>query len=294
MSTRARADLALVLISLLWGSSFVVMKDALAEASTVLLLALRFTAATAMLATLELGRWRRVPRQGLGWITLAGVLLAAAYVLQTTGLRYTTAGKSAFLTGLYIVAAPLLSAAFLRTPPRLFDWAGVGIATAGMALMNSEGLTLTLGLGEWLTVGCAILFAAHLLVLGRAVRELEARHAGLLQLAICSAALWLALPVLESPRATWSPRLWIAVGVTASLATALPFTLLSWAQKHTPAVRAGLLMSLEMPFAGLAAGLVLGERMNGKAALGAALIFVGVVVVEWASAKAAAPSPPPA
>lgn len=286
MTTQSRADAALILISLLWGGSFVVMKDAMDAASTVYLLAIRFTLATLMLLALELGKLRRIPRTGLRWIALAGLLLAVAYVSQSTGLRLTTAGKSAFLTGLYIAFAPLLTAVFFRSKPRPSEWAGVALSTIGMALMNAEGFTIRLGWGEWLTVICAVLFAAHLLVLGHAVRELDARHAGLLQIAMCTVVLWLALPWIETPRVEWSPRFVLGVFWMAALSTALPFTLLSWAQKHTSAVRAGLLMSLEMPFAAFIAWAALGERMDAKTAAGAALILAGVLLVELKSERA--------
>ena len=294
MSIQARADLGLILISLLWGGSFLIMKDALGEASTVLLLAIRFTLAFVMLLAVDRRSLRRPEKTGLGWITAAGLLLATAYVFQTAGLHHTTPGKSAFLTGLYIVAAPLLSAAFAGYVPRAFEWAGVALAVVGMSMMAIDDASLAIGRGELFTLVCAVLFAGHLLVLEQAVKTLTAHQAGLLQIGICSVALWLLLPFIETPHATWSPKLIGAIVFTAALATALPFTLLSWAQKHTSTVRAALLMSMEMPFAGGIDWLVNGQLMTKKAALGAALILVAVLLVELWRAKVAAPSPPAA
>lgn len=272
--------MALVLMALIWGTSFVVMKNALLLASPLALLALRFTLAAVLLVVLAL--FLRFPwqRRGWAWITLAGVFLAGGYVFQTLGLRLTSAGKSAFLTGLYIVLLPLLTSLVYQSAPQPREWAGVMMSAIGMAAMNWDGTSWKWGLGETLTVAGAVMFAAHLFTLDRAVKEMNAKVAGLCQIAVCAAVLWLLLPVAEVPKVNWSPALVGALVATAGLATALPLTLMAWAQQHTTPVRTGLLLSLEMPFAAIAGWWWLEEPFQGMMAVGAALILGGVLVVE--------------
>lgn len=267
-------------MALVWGVSFVVMKQALEEISPVLLLAIRFSLATVVLiVTCALGSVAWTTRGG-GWILLTGVLLAGGYVLQTTGLRHTSAGKSGFLTGLYVVLLPLFTSLVYKSAPQPREWIGVTVTFLGMIAMNWDGTSWRWGLGESLTVGCAVLFAFHLLALDRAVQEMDSRWAGLAQIAIAGAVLWAWLPVGERPQVVWSSSLVSAIGFTAVLATALPFTLMAWAQQHTTPVRTGLLLSLEMPFAALAGWWWLQEPFRGTMLLGAILMLAGILLVE--------------
>jgi drug/metabolite transporter (DMT)-like permease len=282
MMTRTRAELALAGMAMIWGVSFVVMKQALEQATPVVLLAVRFSLAAVLLSAGA--RWLgiRWNAAGLRWILLAGVFLAAGYVLQTTGLRYTTAGKSGFLTGLYIVLLPLLGWFVYGSAPQFREWTGVWMSACGMAVMNwdASGGGMAWGWGESLTVMCAFLFAAHLMTLDRAAREMDARLAGLLQIALAAVIFWLTLPVVETPRIDWSPGLGMAIAATAVFSTALPLTLMAWAQQHTTPLRTALLLSLEMPFAALAGWWWLGERLTGVVLAGAGMILAGVMLVE--------------
>ena len=289
MTTQRRAECALVLLALIWGGSFAVMKNALADASPVTLLAIRFSLAAVLMIGLAFAIGLKWCAAGWRWIVLAGIFLGLGYILQTSGLRYTTAGKSGFLTGLYIVLLPLLTSVVYQSAPQPREWAGVLMSALGMAAMNwdgENGAAWRWGWGETLTVCCSVMFAAHLLALDRAVKQMNAKLAGLLQIAVCAVLLWLVLPVAETPRVVWSPGLMGAVIFTAAFATALPLTLMAWAQQHTTPVRTGLLLSLEMPFAALAGWWWLQEPIHGMMVLGAALILGGVLLVELKPAGA--------
>ena len=165
-----RAEIGLASICLVWGATFVVVKSALADVSTLLFLGLRFTLATLVLLVIFLFRrgigaaFRRGPL--LGGI-LAGCCLFSGYFLQTAGLKYTTPGKCGFITGLYIVLVPLLSSIVHRKVPDKFEWLGVSLATVGMGLMAIDGESLRINVGDALTAGCAVMYAVHILVLGR-------------------------------------------------------------------------------------------------------------------------------
>jgi drug/metabolite transporter (DMT)-like permease len=272
-----RADLALAFITLIWGSTFVVVKGALSDASTLLFLALRFTLAAAALALAV----RALPaRRYIHGGILAGLCLFAGYVLQTAGLRTTTASKSAFITGLSTVITPLLAALVERKIPRAAEVLGVAIATGGLALLMLPGQTLAVSRGDLLTLGCAVAFAAHIVVVDWYSPRLGAPALALTQI---STAALLALATfwwVETPSVHWTPRLGFAVAVTGLLATALAFSVQAWAQQRTGPTRTALLFALEPVFAWATAFALTGELLSPRGALGAALILAGVLVVE--------------
>lgn len=275
---RLRAELALAAVAFIWGSTFVVVKGALEDASTFLFLALRFTLAALLLAFWLRGRLAR--RAAVHWrgAGLCGVLLFAGYALQTAGLRWTTASNSAFITGLYIVLVPLLASLVYRTRPRPAELAAAGLATAGTAMM-SGGLPAQWNRGDLLTAGCAAAFAGHILAVERYSRRMDFERLSLIQIAAVAALSWAAAAVLEPPRAVWTPRLWFALLATSVLATAVSFVLYTWAQGYTSAARAALIFALEPVFAGVVAWAA-GERWTAASLAGAALILAAIVLVE--------------
>jgi drug/metabolite transporter (DMT)-like permease len=280
---RWQSELALAAICLVWGATFVLVKEALADVSTLLFLSLRFGLALAALAVIFAIRrgWRAALNRGpvLGGI-LAGCCLFGGYFLQTEGLKYTTPGKSGFLTGLYIVLVPVLSAAMLRRPPQKTEVFGVLMASAGMALMTLSGDSLRINLGDALTLGCAFLYAIHILLLAHYSTRMTVERLTLLQIATCAVLATAAFPFFETAYLRPSATVWVAVAVTGLLATALAFTLMTWAQRFTAPTRAAVIFSLEPVFA-LGTSLAVGaEEVGSRALAGAGCILAGILVVE--------------
>ena len=164
----SRAELALIFNTLIWGATFIVVKDALADASPLLFLALRFGLATLVLLVIFRRAWGgpRKVRPALRAGVICGGFLFTGYALQTFGLRLTSAPKSAFLTGLSTAMVPLFAALVYQVRPRALELVGVGVALSGMGLMTLEGGALSIGTGDLLTIGCAVAFAAHIVALG--------------------------------------------------------------------------------------------------------------------------------
>ena len=281
MNRQRAADAALVWNTVIWGSTFVLVKAALAGISPVLFLALRFSLATAALLALFRGArkgpwsWRSV---GAGALT--GTFLFSGYLFQTLGLQYTSAPKSAFITGLMSVMVPLLAMAVYRSRPRVSEVAGIIVATVGMGLMTLEGSVGSISRGDLLTFFCAVGFAAHIVTLGHFSEYVSFEVLSVSQIA--AAAVWslLLFPWMETPRVEWRPMVMCAILVTGLLATALAFTIQAWAQRFTSSTRTALIYLLEPVFAWLTSYFLMGEGLSGRAAAGAGLILSGVVLVE--------------
>jgi drug/metabolite transporter (DMT)-like permease len=268
-----------------WGATFVLVKAALDHVSPLLFLAMRFTVATAALVGIFWARgWQTTKTDRLPHSLLAGFLtgtfLFSGYLFQTQGLRFTTAPKSAFITGLTSVMVPLLAALVYRNRPQVSEVAGVLVATAGMGLMTLEGAIGSIGKGDLLTFFCAIGFAAHIVTLGHYSEQVSFELLSVGQ--VGAAGLWsLALFWwVEGPRLEWHPMLVYAILVTGLLATAVAFTVQAWAQQYTTATRTALIYMLEPVFAWITSYWLMGEGLAGRAAAGALMILGGVILVE--------------
>jgi drug/metabolite transporter (DMT)-like permease len=284
-----RADLTLALIALIWGTTFVLIKRALSDVTPILYLALRFSLAAALLALF----FHRRIRLGFGhqefWVGLrVGSVLMLGYVLQTVGLQFTTPSKSAFLTGLYIVLVPFANSLVYRSRPQIREVSGAVVAGLGMALLSMQGETLSMGKGDLLTIGCAVAFAFHIVLLGHWAPIVGYESLSLLQIVSAAAVAVIATPLVESPNIHWSPMVWTAILVGGVFATAVAFVLQTWAQQNTTPARAAILFSLEPVFAWLSSWALEGELLTLRAACGALLILGGILVVELKPAQAPA------
>ncbi len=272
-----RADAALAGNTLIWGSTFVLVQSALKDISPIVFLAIRFSIATAALALLFRSRARYRPTGG-GLI--AGGCLFAGYLFQTVGLQFTTASKSAFITGLAIPLVPLLTSLVYFTRPRIFELAGVLCATSGMGLMTLQGDSLRIGRGDLLTFFCAVAFAAHIIAVGHYSGRISFESLSFMQVASAAVLGLSTFWWIEKPAIHLTPVVMIALATTGLLATALAFTVQAWAQQHTTPTRTALIYSLEPVVAWLTSFWLMGELLSRRAAIGAALILTGILLVE--------------
>jgi drug/metabolite transporter (DMT)-like permease len=278
----------LVAVAFVWGATFVIVKRALLEISTTYFLALRFLLASLCLLLIFLPAFRRMPTReiwrGLRGGGAVGLFLWLGFTLQTLGLKFTSAGHSGFLTGFYIVLVPLLAAAAYRRWPLARELVGIAVAASGMLVLTLPSLAAKnanfhMNRGDLLTIGCALAFALHLLVLGH-YSQRERFEAVALGQILCAALLSSASLTLEPPRAVWSTPVILAIAITAVLATALAFTLQTWAQQYTTPTRTALVFALEPVFALATAVLAGGEALTESALVGGGLILTGILTVE--------------
>jgi drug/metabolite transporter (DMT)-like permease len=278
---RTQADLVLVVVCLIWGSTFIIVKQAVADISILLFLTLRFSIAALLLALLFGGRKKRAPlRESLRGGITAGVFLFTGYVLQTFGLRYTSAAKTGFITGLYIPLVPILGALLYRKRPRLSEALGIVLAFAGTALMTVQKDILSIGRGDMLVACSTVAYALHILVLARYTKTGDVRWLAVVQIATGAMLGWLTFWWAAPVEVHWTSAVWIALAATSIFATAFAFSALTWAQKYTTATRTALILSLEPVFAWLASYLAAGEVLTERGVAGAALILMGILLAE--------------
>lgn len=269
-----RGVAALVLAGFLFGSTFLVVQDAVGRADVLPFLAVRFLIAGAVLWPLA----RRRPaspgevRHGVA----AGACLLVGYVLQTVGLQHTTAAASAFITYLLVVIVPVLHAVRTRRVPGFHVLVGVVLAVVGLAALS--GGVDGFGLGEALTLACAFGFAAHILVLGVVAGRHDPIRLTLWQVLTVGVACL--VPGLFTPGGyRFDAGVWAAALFTGVGATALAFWCMSWAQRVVPEAQAAIILLLEPVTAGVL-GEVVGEHLGPRGLIGAVLILVAVIVAE--------------
>lgn len=279
MKPRSRAELALAGVTIIWGSTFVLVKSALTDISTYLFLTLRFTVAAVVLLAIYRGALRR---KGIWPGVFAGCLLYAAYVCQTLGLELTTPSKSAFLTGLSIPMVPLASSLVYRVRPRRLEVAGILVASIGMALMTLPpgSSVMNVSRGDFLSFLCAVIFALHIVVVSHYSPVIGFQTVAVLQVGAAALLGLVSTLVSGSVRFQMSTGVVSAVLITGLLATALAFTTMAWAQKYTTATRSALIFSLEPVVAWLTSWVLTGEVLPVRSGIGAGLILAGILLVE--------------
>ncbi len=277
------ADLALLLLTLTWGTTFTLVKRVLeAGTSPAVFLSLRF--GVAVLAVGAAWAWVRPGRSPRLWRdgALLGLAMFAGFALQTLGLRYTTPARSGFITGLAVLVVPFIARFLLRRTVLLSSWAGVALAVAGLLLLTQPfggTVTAAVRLGDALTLACAIAYAFQVAW----TSELSPRHPlaslTLVQVGVTFLGSVAMLP-LETVRLRPTPETWGTVLFTGLVMTAGAFFVMNWAQRHTTAVRAALIYALEPPAAALFSHWVTGERLDASGIAGGALIVLGVLAGE--------------
>jgi drug/metabolite transporter (DMT)-like permease len=284
---RAFAIIALIVVTAIWGYTFVVVRDAVRIYPVVPFLSLRFCFAALLLSPLLL-RGQSDLRAGV----LPGVALGAGYLTQTFGLEYTTASQAGLLTGLFVVITPLLELVVYRIRPPHVTVAAVVLAFVGTALLAAPtGVSvgrLQLA-GDGLEVLTAIAFSVHLLLLGRATTGRESGQVAFAQIATSALAFSIGATALKGyPRP--NSEVLTALLVTAGLATALAFWIQTRVQQYLSPSRTALVLVLEPAFATLFGFLLAGDSFTRIQAVGAALILLAIVGHESVAARRPLPS----
>jgi drug/metabolite transporter (DMT)-like permease len=278
--------LLLIFIAFIWGSTFVLVKEALNDASPLALNSARMVVAAVLLALFYRKKIAVLTKPALMAGVLVGIFLYAGYAFQTSGLKLTTPSKSAFLTGTSSVLVPLFLVAIWHVRIHLWRVAGILLALVGLFLMTVPGGPggladfANVNLGDLLTVGCAICFTFHVIFVGRASQRFPFEQVAFLQVATAAVLMTISTPLLEHSYFRATPTVIAAILITGVLCTAVAFSIQSWAQQFTPATHTALIFTTEPVFAWLTSFIYLHERLGLRAGAGALLILGGVLISE--------------
>lgn len=273
LSPRSRAIVALVAASALFGATFVVVKSAIEMISPIGFIAWRFALGAALLLAVAWPKGRTIWRDG----SIAGVALFAGYAFQTWGLSLTSASNSALITGLFVVLTPFFAAAFHRFRPSPWSVGAAGTAFVGLVLVTGvDGLQFSPG--DLLTLGCAVAFAIHVVILSVLVPRHPVIPFTAVQLAFVTVASAVLLGFLDGYSVP-SAEVWPALLITGFGVSIGAYALQSWAQTVVGPATTAVVLAAEPAFGVATAWLVLGERLDLAGWVGAALILAAIVVV---------------
>lgn len=275
------SPLLMILTTVIWGSSFVVMKNSVDVLPTFWLLAIRFTAAAVVLALVFLPRWKFFSPRCLYGGTLMGFLLFVAYVFQTLGLERTTSGKNAFLTAVYCVLVPFLYWAIAGERPDRYNLLAAALCLVGIGLVSLNG-SFSVNTGDLLTLVCGFFFAAHIVAVNKFAQGEDIFLLTVVQFLSSAAFAWLAVIIFRPalPADVFTPGLVGSLAYLSLLATCGAFLFQNIGQKYTAPATAAILLCLEAPFGVIFSIIFAGERPTPAMFLGFALIFISVICSE--------------
>jgi drug/metabolite transporter (DMT)-like permease len=270
------APWALLAVSASWGLAFVIMKDPIEKQNVNSFLATRFVLAVLVMIAIRPRVLSQITREMLIKGFFAGLFLGSGYIFQTFGLKLVGAAITGFVTGLYVVATPLIAWLVLRHRITVYTWLCVALATVGLAFLSLKGWAV--GAGELLVLVSAIAFAAHIVALGQWSKGLDAYAMTVVQLATC-ALLTGAISIGQGYKAPVNLSGWAVVVYTAIFSTAVAFVIQTWSQAHISPTKVAVILTMEVVFAALFAMVFTDETLNLQQMLGGVLILISMLAI---------------
>lgn len=289
MNRKIVADISLLLVAFVWGTTFVVVQNAIDTLPPHTFNGIRFTIASIALLFIILAKdkdiFKKINRKIILSGTIIGVFLFGGYASQTVGLLYTTASKAGFITGLSVVLVPIFSVIFLKQLPRWPTILGVFLAAIGLYFLTIFGET-HFGFGDLLVFFCAIFFALQIVFTGKYAPNYNTLLLAWIQITIVAVLSLIFAATNEKLFSNFhienvmATEVWIALLVTAIFATALAFLAQTVFQQYTTPTRVAIIFSMEPVFAAITSFVVLHERLTHTALIGGILIFLGMILAE--------------
>lgn len=270
------APIALISLAAAWGLAFVIMKDSIERQSVNSFLFTRFGIATLVLLAIRPVIFRLITKELFIKAFSTGLLLGTGFILQTEGLARTGAAITGFITGLYVVATPLISAIFLKKKISLFTWGCVALATVGLAFLSLRGWSM--GFGEFLVLLCAVAFAGHIVALGQWSAGRDVYAMTIVQL-FAVTVLTGTFAFIEGYEAPPDDQVWAVVFFTAIVATALGIIIQTWAQAHIDSTKVAVILTLEVVFAAFFAITIGREVMTPQVILGGIMLLIAMYLI---------------
>lgn len=269
------------------GCTFLVIRLAMQECGPFWFVCLRFGAASLALALVSLPVLKRFTRREIWGGIVIGVTVYVEYSLQTAGLAYIEASRSAFITAFYVPLVPLFEWLIMRRRPGRMALIGLALAFPGVILLSGMDVSGGLGRGELLTIGCAIVYALEIIVIAMIVPGTDPRRVTLVELVVTALLAGASMP-LNGESVSLSPYV-LAAGIGLGVCTALIQSVIAWAQKSVPPTKATLIYTGEPVWGGVI-GCLYGERLTLSSLAGCALVLAGILISERPEKKAGQPA----
>lgn len=263
-------------VAAIWGSAFLSMKGTLERLDVNSFLTWRFTIATLLLIAIRPSVLKKIDLAFLKKGALLGLFLSSGYIFQSFGLTLTTVSNTGFITGLYVVLTPIVAAVILRKNITLVEWFAVLVATVGLALLSFNGIQF--GIGEFLVLISALLFAFHIVGLGEWSKGLDTYALTVLQLGTCAVVTFIA-SFKSGFKTPPDSGVWWSIIYTAIFATALAFIVQTWAQSFIAPSTVGVILAAEVVFAAAFGIWLLNEPVTLRIALGGLLVLASMYLI---------------
>ena len=284
-STSILASFGLVLTAAIWGFAFVVVKDSLDYIGAVYMIAIRYSMAALVMALIFIKKWRLLNKQYIKHGLLSGLFLFIGYTSQTIGCNYTTAGKNAFITTIYVILVPFVVWLVEKKRPGWYEFVAAVISLTGIGLLAlGTGDTAGINIGDILTMVCGVFFALHIFWTAKyGVQGDDPLFLTLLQFIVCAVGGWILAPFYDGAfplAAMQNQRVILSMLYLGLFSTLLCFSLQNTGLKYVQSSLASLFLSFESVFGVLFSTLFLHEKLTLRMGIGCVLIFVAVVLAE--------------
>ncbi len=275
-----KVNALLVFVTMIWGSTFLVVQHTIRLTGPFTFLAMRFSIGALVLALIFHKRLAQITRAETLTGSIIGLFLFGTYALQTTGLQYTTSSKAGFITGMYVPLVAILAVPMLRQRPTLGSMLGVMLSVAGLALISvNSSFQFTFGLGELLVTGCAIACALHVIFISKFAPGVDAINLAIVQIALTAVLSFIAMPIAREPFVLPPLPVWGSALFMGVAATAFALAVMNRVQQFVSSTQATLIYALELVWVGLL-GYLAGEQLSLFAWIGCGCIFLGMITGE--------------
>lgn len=277
------ADISMFMTAIFWGGGFVAVKDALNNVSPFYMMSIRFTFAFLILSVIFLKRIKALKKKDLINGFIVGIFLFAGFAAQTIGMKYTTAGKNAFLTATNVVMVPFLYWIVKKKYPGIRAIAAAALTLLGIGLLTLNNGIISINNGDFLTILCALFFAMHIVAVGHYTEVTDAIVLSIIQLGTAGLfSIFCALifePAISS-RSVFQTNTLFPLFYLIIFSTMLAFLIQNAAQKYTPPTHAAIILCLESVFGSIFSVLFLGETFSATMIIGCLVIFSAVLLSE--------------
>lgn len=276
---RLLADLTLLLVAFLWGTTFVGSKSVLEYFEPMYIIAIRFCLATAFMSLIFFKKLKEIKKSDLISGGMVGIVLFVAFALQLIGLKYTTAGKQAFLAGTYVVMVPFLFWMFYKKRPDIRAFLGAFVCFLGIGFLTLNG-KLSMGFGDSITLISSVFFAGHIMINGHFAKKVDVVILSIVQFGMLAILSLISALILEPVPVNVPGTAWANIIYLGIICSAIAYFLQTVAQKYTISTHASIIMSLESVFGSILAVIILGESFTVKMVVGCIAIFAAILISE--------------